>query len=39
MSEVREILARLGLSEYVDVFIAEGFDTWDILTDTTESDL
>ncbi len=39
MSEVSEILGRLGLSEYVDVFIAEGFDTWDILTDTTESDL
>lgn len=39
MSDLRQRLARLGLSQYVEVFTAEGFDTWDTVLDITESDL
>lgn len=39
MSDLRQRLARLGLSQYYDVFVAEGFDTWDTVLDITESDL
>jgi hypothetical protein len=39
MSELGARLARLGLSQYCDVFTAEGFDTWDTVLDIKESDL
>ncbi|KAF1954019.1 hypothetical protein CC80DRAFT_136122 [Byssothecium circinans] len=39
MSELGERLERLGLSQYLEVFVAEGFDTWEIVLDITESDL
>jgi len=39
MSDLRDRLARLGLSQYYQVFAAEGFDTWDTVLDITESDL
>jgi hypothetical protein len=39
MSNLEERLERLGLSEYTDQMMAEGFDTWDTVLDTTESDL
>lgn len=39
MSEVRHVLEKLGLSMYANSLIAEGFDTWETLTDITESDL
>jgi hypothetical protein len=39
MSDLRQRLARLGLSQYLEVFTAEGFDTWDTVLDITESDL
>ncbi|CAI9635260.1 unnamed protein product [Alternaria burnsii] len=39
MSDLRERLARLGLSQYHEVFTAEGFDTWETVLDITESDL
>ncbi|KAF1914985.1 hypothetical protein BDU57DRAFT_309849 [Ampelomyces quisqualis] len=39
MSDLRQRLARLGLSHYLEVFTAEGFDTWETLLDITESDL
>lgn len=39
MSDLKDRLARLGLSQYHQVFAAEGFDTWDTLGDITESDL
>jgi hypothetical protein len=39
MSDLKQRLARLGLSEYLEAFIAEGFDTWDTILDITESDL
>jgi hypothetical protein len=39
MSELGDQLERLGLFPYLDAFIAEGFDSWDIVLDITESDL
>ncbi|KAH3916011.1 hypothetical protein HBH56_067710 [Parastagonospora nodorum] len=39
MSDLKQRLARLGLSQYLDAFTAEGFDTWETVLDITESDL
>lgn len=39
MSQVREFVVGLGLGEYADAFISEGFDTLETLQDITESDL
>ena len=39
MGDLRDRLARLGLSQYHQTFTAEGFDTWDTIVDITESDL
>lgn len=39
MSDFREALGRIGLSQYLQCFTDEGFDTWDTLMDITESDL
>ena len=39
MSDLVKRLERLGLSQYLDVFIAEGFDSWETILDITESDL
>ncbi|KAF2474524.1 uncharacterized protein BDR25DRAFT_215413 [Lindgomyces ingoldianus] len=39
MSDLGERLERLGLSQYLEVFVAEGFDTWETVLDITESDL
>lgn len=39
MAEVRAVLARLGLSEYADRLIANGFSTWKDLQQVTEDDL
>jgi hypothetical protein len=39
MSDLGQRLARLGLSQYLEIFTAEGFDTWETLLDITESDL
>ena len=39
MTALLPILTRLGLSQYFDRFVAEGFDTWETLLDITESDL
>lgn len=33
------MLERLGLSQYLQPFVDEGFDTWETLMDITESDL
>ncbi|KIW71973.1 hypothetical protein PV04_00198 [Phialophora macrospora] len=38
MSDLAAHLERLGLEQYLDLFIGEGFDTWDTLTDIQESD-
>ncbi|KAG7007204.1 hypothetical protein G7Y79_00011g031020 [Physcia stellaris] len=39
MAALAPILARLGLSQYLERFVTEGFDTWETLLDITESDL
>lgn len=38
MSDLATHLERLGLEQYLDLFIGEGFDTWETLTDIQESD-
>ncbi|RMD43913.1 hypothetical protein DV735_g1172, partial [Chaetothyriales sp. CBS 134920] len=38
MTEVAEYLERLGLEQYLDAFIGEGFDTLDTLLDIQETD-
>lgn len=39
MTDIGPHLERLGLEQYHDAFVAEGFDTWDILLDIKEGDL
>ncbi|KAK6529872.1 hypothetical protein TWF281_009028 [Arthrobotrys megalospora] len=39
MSDLREILDRLGLSQYLGRLIEEGFDRWDTVLDIQETDL
>ncbi|KAL1844303.1 hypothetical protein VTJ49DRAFT_2360 [Mycothermus thermophilus] len=34
-----QILGELGIPQYFDVFLEQGFDTWDTILDITESDL
>ncbi|KAF6813928.1 HMG box protein [Colletotrichum sojae] len=37
--ELGSIFAELGISQYLDTFLDQGFDTWDTILDITESDL
>ncbi|KAK2601704.1 hypothetical protein QQS21_004692 [Conoideocrella luteorostrata] len=37
--ELDGIFADLGLSQYLDAFVDQGFDAWDIILDIQESDL
>ena len=39
MTELTDILSRLGLAQYLHVFHYEGFESWETLLDITESDL
>ncbi|KFY50722.1 hypothetical protein V495_00110 [Pseudogymnoascus sp. VKM F-4514 (FW-929)] len=39
MTDVAEILNELNLTQYLDSFLQQGFETWDIILDITESDL
>jgi hypothetical protein len=39
MQDLSGRFARHGLSQYLEAFIAEGFDTWEIVVEVTESDL
>ena len=39
MEDLRERLGRLELSEYLEVFVANGFDTWEEVLNITELDL
>ena len=39
MADLAEELERLGLSEYLEILVAEGFDAWETVLDITESDL
>ncbi|KAG5962533.1 hypothetical protein E4U58_003838 [Claviceps cyperi] len=37
--DVKGVLEELGLSQYHDAFVNQGFDAWDIVLDIQESDL
>lgn len=39
MTDLEPVLQRLGLRQYLEVLVAEGFDTWAALSDIQESDL
>lgn len=39
MTELEAILTRLGLGQYLDSFIVEGFETWETVLDIQEGDL
>ncbi|CAF9916651.1 MAG: hypothetical protein GOMPHAMPRED_001068 [Gomphillus americanus] len=39
MTELSDIFDRLGLLQYLESFINEGFDTWEVVLYATESDL
>lgn len=39
MTELAQIFAELSISQYLDVFVEQGFDTWETILDITESDL
>lgn len=38
-SVVETIFGELGLTQYLDAFIEQGFDAWEIILDIQESDL
>lgn len=38
MTELGEIFTELGISQYLQEFVDQGFDSWDIILDITESD-
>lgn len=37
--ELDTVFRELGLSQYLDSFVDQGFDTWDTILDIQESDL
>ena len=39
MTELAQRLEALGLSQYFNALVEEGFDTWKTVLDVTESDL
>ena len=39
MTDIQQPLSRLGLSQYVERFVEEGFDSWQAILHITESDL
>lgn len=39
MSDLGYVLARLGIPQYLESFVEEGFETWETVLDITESDL
>jgi hypothetical protein len=39
MNSLREKLERIGLFQYYDMLVKEGFDDWETVSDITESDL
>lgn len=38
MTELAEIFNELGISQYLNEFLEQGFDTWETILDITESD-
>ncbi|KAI6093380.1 hypothetical protein F4821DRAFT_80276 [Hypoxylon rubiginosum] len=39
MNSLEVIFGELGISQYLDVFVDQGFDSWETILDITESDL
>ncbi|RYO91279.1 hypothetical protein DL766_002050 [Monosporascus sp. MC13-8B] len=39
MTSLESIFGELGISQYLDAFLEQGFDSWDTILDITESDL
>lgn len=37
--ELEAVFAELGLAQYLDAFVDQGFDSWDTILDIQESDL
>lgn len=37
--ELEGVFAELGLAQYLDAFVDQGFDSWDTILDIQESDL
>ena len=39
MTQLEDIFEELGLTQYLDSFLEQGFDTWETCLDIRESDL
>lgn len=39
MTHLADIFEELGLTQYLDSFLEQGFDTWETCLDIRESDL
>lgn len=39
MTSLEEIFEEIGLTQYLETFIEQGFDTWETILDIRESDL
>lgn len=39
MTDLEQVLLRLGLSQYLERFLAEGFEDWETVQDINEDDL
>ncbi|EFX01608.1 chromatin-associated protein [Grosmannia clavigera kw1407] len=37
--QLEDVLEELGIAQYLDAFLDQGFDTWETILDVTESDL
>jgi hypothetical protein len=37
--QLEAIFGELGIVQYLDIFLDQGFDTWETILDITESDL
>jgi hypothetical protein len=38
-NQLEAIFGELGITQYLDIFLDQGFDTWETILDITESDL
>lgn len=38
-NQLEAIFGELGITQYLDIFVDQGFDTWETILDITESDL
>lgn len=39
MQQLQKVFGELGITQYLDSFIDQGFDSWDTVLDITEADL